>query len=330
MAAYLLPMGLVFAFASVVLLVQTSAGLLFAERDRTARVNRRLAMYEAGLTREQIYSRLTRGPGRGASAAAYRFLQPRLRRALQLAGVTLSIPRFLILLGSIAGALWLLSAFAWARVPGSGLLPNALLALAASTMLTGLGAWMWLGRRQRARLKKIELQMPIALDVMTRALRAGHPVVSANHMAAEEMGDPLGSEFGLVLDETTYGVELHEALSNFAERSGSPDAYYLAVSIAVQTETGGNLSEILEGLAIVIRGRTSLTQKVKALSSEGRTSALILTALPVLVIGVQLLLQPQVYTDKFSDPIFWPAVGFTMGLYFAGWLVIRRIINFKY
>jgi len=330
MSASLLPLALVLAFASVVMLVQTSAEILFARRDRKARVNRRLAMHATGLSREQVYARLTRNSVRRFGPSLSRAAQLRLTRDLQLAGVSMPLSRFVALLVGVAAGLWFLALALSARDPGGGFLADALMTLFGSAMLTVVGAWFWLGRMHRARLKKLEQQMPIALDVMSRALRAGHPVISAIQLASEEMGDPLGSEFGLAIDETTYGVELQEALTNFAERSGSADAYYLAVSIAVQTETGGNLAEILENLSSVIRGRTSLTQKVKALSSEGRASAARLTALPALVVGFQMLTHPRVYTDKFSDPIFWPTVWLTLALYFGGWLVVRRIVNFKY
>ena len=144
------------------------------------------------------------------------------------------------------------------------------------------------------------------------------------------MGDPIGSEFGLIVDETTYGYEFREALANFARRTASPDAHFFAVSIGVQAETGGNLAEILEGLASVIRGRTMLGKRVRALSSEGRASALLLSALPVLLVAFMLLTQPTYYTSKFSDPIFWPVAGGVFASYLVGLLIIRRIINFKY
>lgn len=330
MTAALLPLAFALAFISVVVLVQMIAAAVLDRQDRTKRLNRRLALYDAGLTRQQVYRRLVPAAARGVEARLTRRIQGRVQRALQLAGVTLPLTRFWLILGSVAGVLWLVSLIISTRGGAAPLGPNILLSLPASILVTALCAWLWLARRTRVRLRKIELQLPVALDVMTRALRAGHPVVSAIQLAAEEMGDPLGSEFGLVIDETTYGVELQEALVNFAERTGSEDAHYLAVSVAVQIETGGNLSDVLDSLAAVIRGRNSLTLKVKALSSEGRTSALLLTALPALAVGIQLLFQPKIYTDKFSDPIFWPAVAGTMALYLLGWLWIQRIINFKY
>src|SRR5262249_53685452 len=162
------------------------------------------------------------------------------------------------------------------------------------------------------------------------ALRAGHPVISAIQLSADEMSDPIGSEFGLIVDEATYGVNFDEALTNFARRTGSPDAHFFAVSVSIQAETGGNLAEILARLATVIRGRTTLAKRVRAVASEGRASALLLSVLPVGVVLVQLLIHAHVYTDKFSDPIFWPAVLITAAIYGIGWVMIYRIINFRY
>ena len=144
--------------------------------------------------------------------------------------------------------------------------------------------------------------MPLALDVINRAVRAGHPVVSAVHLAAQELGDPIGTEFGLVIDETTYGADFKDALLSFARRTGSADAHFFAASIAIQSETGGNLAEILAGLASVIRGRMTLTKRIKALASEGKASATLLSVLPVVLISAMTLIHPAFYTSKFFRP----------------------------
>ncbi len=146
----------------------------------------------------------------------------------------------------------------WCRLPAPS--PSAWLA-----------SYVWLTSRAQARRQKVfEGQLPLALDIVTRALRAGHPVVSAVQLAAEEMGDPIGSEFGLIVDETSYGLEFKDALLNFARRTGSPDAHYFAVSVGIQSETGGNLAEILTNLADVIRDRQSLTSAREGASQRGK------------------------------------------------------------
>ena len=232
---------------------------------------------------------------------------------------------------AIAGVLWLVALSLASSGAGPGFLINGMISMIGACGLAFIAVWLWVRRLRNARIKKIEEQLPMALDIVNRAVRAGHPVASsAVQLASDELGDPVGSEFGLIVDETTYGVDFKEALANFARRSGSSDAHFFAVSVSVQSETGGNLAEILEGLASVMRGRHTLTMRVRALASEGRASALMLSVLPVLLIGAQLLIHPRVYADKFADPIFWPTVLITAGVYIGGWFMVSRIINFKY
>jgi tight adherence protein B len=278
-----------------------------------------------------VYAALVRRPA-GAPVHNVFLLRYYDRFALycRQAGLESSPLTPLAYVGAASVGLWLICFLVLRSGNFAGLVLNAIVALPASAVICGLVYWIWLSRRRAKRLKQLEEQMPLALDVVIRAIRAGHPVVSAIHLAGEEMGDPIGSEFGLIVDETTYGFAFHEALTNFARRTGSQDAHYFAVSVGVQAETGGNLAEILEGLAAVIRGRSMLSKRVRALSSEGRASAALLSALPALLISFMLLTRPTYYTDKFSDPIFWPVSAGVFLSYLVGLLIIRRIINFKY
>jgi tight adherence protein B len=332
MNTVVIPLIYVLAFLAVVLLVQTAAGLIFEASDRTGRVNRRLTMLNAGKSRDEVYTALVRRGTPGAFGGDQRLLWLWQRFALlcRQAGLTVTPERVLLITAATAAGLWLLGLFMSRSQTILGFLGNGLISLVAAVVLAGLGAWLWLGQLRARRLRKIEAQLPTALDIVSRALRAGHPVMSAIHLAADELGDPLGTEFGLVVDETTYGVEFDTALANFAERTGSGDAHFFAVSINIQSETGGNLAEILQGLSAVIRGRRSLSMRVKSLSSEGRTSALVISVLPLLMIGFQLLIHPTVYSDKFGDPIFWPVVLITALIYAVGWLIVHRIVNFRY
>jgi tight adherence protein B len=329
--AAIIPLIYVLAFVAVVLLVQSAAGLFFAGADRTQRVNRRLTMLGSGMSRDQVYAALIRQP-LGSNVRDWRLARFIASFAIycRQAGISTPPERLLLITGVIAAVIWLAATVASGASSALQLILNGAVCLVGAVVLSVAGAWSWLRRLRARRLKRIEEQLPGALDIVTRALRAGHPVISAVHLAAEELGDPLGSEFGLLVDETTYGIELEEALLNFANRTGSGDAHFFAVSVNIQAETGGNLAEILNGLAIVIRGRATLGKRVKSLASEGRASAVVISVLPILVVGVQLLVHPQIYTDKFSDPIFWPAVAITGAVYAVGWLIINRIVNFKY
>jgi tight adherence protein B len=331
MQATLLILIYLLAFAAMVVGVQSAANFIFFSRDKNERTNRRLTMLASGMTHSEVYAALVRQPLASPTQNVHvSRLYDQLVRYYRQAGLEGSPLRALSLIGLASIALWLTS-FLFLRGGNlSGYVLNAVIAAPASLVICSLVFWVWLSRKRAKRLKLMEEQMPLALDVINRALRAGHPVVSAVRLAGEEMGDPIGSEFGLVVDETTYGYEFRDALVNFARRTGSPDAHFFAVSIGVQSETGGNLAEILEGLATVIRGRTMLSKKVKALSSEGRASALLLSILPALLIAFMLLFQPSYYTSKFSDPIFWPTAAGVFALYIVGLYLIRRIINFKY
>ena len=324
------PIIYVLAFVAVVVAVQLLARMLFSARDRTRRVNRRLEMLDSGMSREEIFNALVhRQPGAKA-ARGLDALHDHAEGYMRQAGLLMSPARLAAITAGVAGGLWLVGLSMATSGGGNGVLTSGAISLVGSAVLAILGSWLWVRHLRNRRIKKIEEQLPLALDVVNRAVRAGHPVISAVQLAADEMGDPVGSEFGLIVDETTYGVEFKEALTNFARRTGSADGHFFAVSVSIQSETGGNLAEILEGLASVMRGRHSLGKRVKALASEGRASAILLSVLPVLLICGQLVFRPTVYSDKFSDPIFWPVVFLTGIIYLGGWLMVHRIINFKY
>ncbi|MBA4010521.1 MAG: secretion system protein [Phenylobacterium sp.] len=324
------PIIYVLAFVAVVVLVQALARVIFLAGDRNKRVNRRLTMLESGMSRDEIFSTLVRKPAGARSFGWISQAYDGIERYLRQAGLLMSPARLVAITAGIAAALWLVGLSAATSGKGSSLLVSGAISMAGACVLAVLGVALWVRRLRAQRIKKIEEQLPAALDVVNRAVRAGHPVISAVQLAADEMGDPVGSEFGLIVDETTYGVDFKEALANFARRTGAPAGHFFAVSVAIQSETGGNLAEILEGLASVIRGRHSLGKRVRSLASEGRASAVLLSVLPVLLIGVQLVMRPTVYSDKFSDPIFWPVVLLTAVMYLIGWAMVHRIINFKY
>jgi tight adherence protein B len=288
-------------------------------------------MLASGMQHAEVYSSLVRKPTLPFdSDPSLVQLYERFALYCRQAGLQMSPFQLLTYFAGIALVIWLFSLFTLHASDFLGVALNASITFVASIVIVGLGAWIWLVRRRAKRLRALEDQLPSALDIINRALRAGHPVVSAVQLASDEMGDPIGSEFGLIVDETTYGFEFKEALGNFARRSGSADAKFFAVSVGVQSETGGNLAEVLEGLSAVMRGRATLSKRVKALSSEGRISAIILTALPVFLVAFMLLISPTFYTSKFADPIFWPSVGAILALYLVGWILIHRIINFRF
>jgi len=327
----LLPLILVLAFVVVILVVQSLAGILFAGRDRSKRVNRRLTMLGQGMEQRQVYETLVRRPVSPKFASAWATNSfDKLTTFIGQAGLSIPPMQLLTIVAAVAAVLWGFAVLLLKQTGAGVGFPEMMMALVGAATLSIMGAYVFIAGKRTKRTKLLETQLPLALDIIIRALKAGHPVISAVGLVTEEMGDPIGSEFGLIVDETTYGAEFREALVNFARRSGSEDAHFFAVSIGIQSDTGGNLAEILANLSSVMRARQTLGKRIKALSSEGRMSGIILSALPVFLIGMIGLIQPKFYTAKFADPIFWPTVGVILVIYLIGLVMMRRITNFKY
>ena len=167
----------------------------------------------------------------------------------------------------------------------------------SATALPYLVLRMLRSRRQ----KKFGAQFPDALDIIVRSLRAGHPVPIAITMVGREMADPIGSEFGIVSDEITYGADLEAAMRNLYARIGSDDLPLFVTAVAIQGSTGGNLGEILEDLSGVIRQRFKMRRKIRALAAEARASALILSALPIGMFIVIQFVAPEFYASVWNE-----------------------------
>jgi tight adherence protein B len=320
----------VLAFVAVVMIVQAVATSAFAIGDRSRRVNRRLTLLDTGMAPDQVYTALVRKkPGSRISAVAPK-LYDQIYVYCRQAGFSISPQRLAAVAAVLAVIIGLLGTVVLTIVTHGAVVVNLLVSVVGAIILAVTGVGIWVNNRRAKRLKQIEEQLPLALDILVRSLRAGHPVSMAVKLSADEMGDPIGSEFGLIVDETTYGLELREALANFAHRTGSSYAHFFAVSVAIQSETGGNLAEILSNLASIIRAQLTLHLRVKALAAEGKMSALILTVLPVLLIAFLMLTTPDFYTVHLKDPIFWPVVGVGCVMYMIGRFIIQRIVNFRY
>ena len=165
--------------------------------------------------------------------------------------------------------------------------------------------------------------------MIVRSLRAGHPTPIALTMVAREMPDPIGSEFGIVVDEITYGADLETALRNLYVRIGQDDLPLFVTAVAIQGSTGGNLGEILENLSGVIRQRFKMRRKIRALAAEGRASALILSSLPIAMFLIIQIVAPDFYASVWDIPLTKHALmtaGAWMGI---GNLIMYRLVNFK-
>jgi tight adherence protein B len=180
------------------------------------------------------------------------------------------------------------------------------------------------------RHKIFGVQLPEALELITRSLKAGHPVPVAIGMVAREMPDPIGTEFGVVADEVTYGSDLVSALHNLHERVGQEDLPLFVTAVSIQSSSGGNLREILDGLATTIRERGKLKRKVRAISTEGRMSAYILTAVPCLLGAAIMTLMPHFYTSVSDEPMTWYLLGGSVAWLMLGNAMMFKMSNFKF
>lgn len=317
-------------FIATVLLVEGMAGYLHGMWREKRRLNRRLRLLSSGLGRAETLSLLRRAPRatppvRGLAGVWFN----RIERLLGQAGITMQAGRFLLIMAA-SGVGFLLLSLLFAYVMVGSLSPGGIFLCLLLAVAIGFGLPLAVLERLRdLRLKKLEEQFPVALDVFVRGLRAGHPIASALALLAEELSDPIGSEFGIAHDETIYGLELRDALRNMASRCGLADMHMFAVCISVQHETGGNLAEILENLTRVIRDRAAMVLKVRALSSEGRMTAAMLTVLPVLAFVALFLVNPAFYLDVAGDPAFFPAALTLLTLYGIGVFTIRRMTDLK-
>ena len=318
-------------FAAIFFLSQTLlSGYLNRRAERQA-VNRRLELLRSGITSAVAGDILRKGvPDRlGDDASLLSRLYYRFQCAVRIADISMA-PRTILTVCAMAfvGVIALLLMLAWST--GYSITLGTLqLVMGLSASMTIVIPFMLIFRRKDKRRHKMEQQFPVALDIFTRALKAGHPISSAIDLLTREMEDPLGSEFGIVADEVSYGGDLTSALMDLADRWDLSDARMFAVSISLQNETGGNLAEILENLSGVIRERASMYMKVRALSSEGRMTGWVLTVLPVLTLVILFTFNSKFYFDVADDPVF--VSGFTglIILYLIGVFTIRRMIDLK-
>lgn len=313
-------------FLTVLLLVE---GLYYLIRDlrrgneRNA-VNRRLRMLAAGKNGQQVMVSLLRRPAReGWMAKLVEGFGPAmaLESLLARAGSLVPVEKLILRMFGAAVILWVLldqvATLHWA------------VAAACSALMAGILPLLVLRSLAARRAKKFSHQLADAVEMIARSLRAGHPVPTAIGLVANEMPDPVGSEFGLVYDEMTYGKDLREALDDLAKRVPVSDLLYMVLAVRIQYGTGGNLAEVLGALGRLIRERSRLVSKIRALSAEGRASALVLSLLPLAVVGLVLLLSPDYYNDVADHPGFHKAMGTAAALVVGGILVMRKMVNFR-
>jgi len=188
---------------------------------------------------------------------------------------------------------------------------------------------MWVLFRRRRRLKQFAAQLPNALEMLSRSLRAGQSLGFGFSMVCEEMGPPIGKEFGRVFEEQNLGVSLEESLENLTERIPNLDLKFFSTAVILQRQTGGDLAEILDKIGSLIRDRFRIWGQVQALTGEGRLSGIVLLALPFALFLAVYQLNPDYIMVLFTDPMGKKMLAVAIFMQIIGALVIRKIVNIK-
>jgi tight adherence protein B len=312
----------VVAFLAVVLALEGLYNMWASKRSGQARrINERLAALRGELLAEVRIERaeqVDRMPWFQALLDRLGF-GARLTRFVRSSGTGL-MPAELILLSAGLAVFGLM-------LPGL-LGKPAILGLALGLALAAIPWWRVSSRRSK-RVARFEQQFPEALDLMGRAMRAGHALPTAVKMVGDELSEPLGRDFRLLFDEMNYGVPTNEALVRLADRVPLSDVSYFVVAVMIQRESGGNLAELLDKISAIVRERLKLQGEIRTLSAEGRLSAIILTALPFGVGIMVNLVNPEFMSLLWTDPLGHRMVGTALFMMVLGMLWMRRIIRIR-
>ncbi|MBI3223305.1 MAG: type II secretion system F family protein [Nitrosomonadales bacterium] len=228
---------------------------------------------------------------------------------------------------NVAGFLWLMLMGALAGVVLATVFDLPLFAIIGAGIALGILPLLYLLNAKRKRLIAFELQLPDALDLMGRALRAGHAFPGALKMVGEEMPEPVAGEFRTTFEELNYGINLKDALQNLAMRAPSEDLRYFVIAVLIQRETGGNLTELLDSISAMIRARLKLLGTIRVYSAEGRLSAWILGILPFVLAIYMNMVNPKLMSMLWTDPVGLKLVWIMLLLMVIGAYWMRRIIK---
>jgi tight adherence protein B len=305
--------------ASAALFAEGFYLLCFTGATYRNNVNRRLKLLKDQPDRENILIQLRRERGL-TSSGNYSLKSVNFNQLVLQSGLTIGIGRLVAFVG-----IGTVIAFAAVVIIRGSVLQALLAALFCGFVLPILLLRFLRSRRQ----KKFGAQFPDGLDMIVRSLRAGHPVPVAISMVAREMPDPIGSEFGIVSDEITYGAALESGLRNLYFRVGQDDLPLFVTAVAIQGTTGGNLGEILQNLSTVIRERFKMRRKIRALAAEARASALILSSLPIVMFLVIQVVTPGFYASVWDEDITKKALGLAGCWMLLGNFIMYRMVNFK-
>ena len=243
----------------------------------------------------------------------------RLDRLRYLAGVRFPAGFFILLSLFFAGA-----GFLGFYVMRIGTLLSVVFAICLGCL-----PFLYLYIKKKQRMKKFQAQLPESLDLMARSLRAGHAFSTGMKLAADEFDDPLGTEFSMTLDEINYGLGVPDALKNLVHRVECQDLNFFVIAVILQRETGGNLAEIMENIAYLIRERYKLFGKVRTLAAEGKLSMYVLLALPFFIVGALFIVNPEYIKLLFTEPAGRIMCGVALFMMLIGAIVMKRMVDIK-
>jgi tight adherence protein B len=308
-------------FAAVLLLVDTLLRFVFASRRKSSEVKNRLETLKLKQGAEAAYNDLLlrRGITRPMDGETF---MAKLQRYYSQAALELSWPRRIAYFIVLFTATFLVSNVLFSV----GLVE----AVALSFFGTAIFVIFAIYRIRVMRIKKFTKQLAPSIDIIVRSLNAGHPLNAAIGLVAREMPDPIGSEFGILNDQMTFGSDLDQAMLNMVDRVGAPELNLLAITVTVQRGTGGNLSEILENLAKMIRDRLMIKAKIRAISAEGRVTAWIMMAFPFALFLMIRTLVPTYFDEVWASGYGTMIVSGCLIFMGLGMLIVRRLVNFDF
>jgi tight adherence protein B len=309
----------VLVFSSTVLLVLGLNRYFARDRSLKKKINRRLTLLDNNPDHEEILNILRQERGISSGEGLNKYVK--LQELLVQSGLRIGKATFGIALAGLTTSIVLIASIIFGF---------KLIDVPASVLSSCLIIYMFIRTARAKRIKRFSQQLPEILDIVVRSLRVGHPLPISLAMVAKELPDPAGTEFGIAADEVTYGLDLPTAVMNLAERVGDPDLLFLVTAVSIQNKSGGNLGEILTNLAKLLRERFRMERKIRSLTSEGRGSAIMLTAIPIVLFLYIRVITPNFYGDVWTDPTFRKAMMIAVGMLIVGNYWLRQMVNFKY
>jgi len=308
---------LILIFAAVFTAVQAVSGLVTRASSKR-KVNKRLMVAEKTSSLADLVVELRKQ--RGLDAKGGRRMVRWFSDIVVRSGVTFQPRRWALICVGIALTVWFLFFMG---------LHNPFIGIPVGLIVGIGGPVFFLKMTADKRSKKLGEQLPGALEIIVRSLEAGHPVPTAVALVGREMPDPVGTEFGMAGDEIAYGATLEQAVARIADRCRQPDVDLFAATIRLQERCGGNLTGLLKMNAKAVRERHKMRMKIKAASSEGRASAIILTSAPICVLLLLTVMSPHFYGDVIGEKPVQMGLGI-FGLWmFIGNMVMRRMIDMR-